>query len=393
VSPATMAEPVHFYPSQPALLYRASRGRGGVRGGGAGEFMGQNRPYGAFITFSLNAPGLPLSNEEKERQRREDERARARTQAESGKPASDQPVGTPREDQPSREEAAAEEAGPGGGMGGGGGRGRGRDRGPRAEIQITDASGKVIRKLREPVKLGLNRVAWDFGREPFRNPENQDPERAFFLGNDSGPNVIPGTYGVVVKYGGHEAKGTLKVEPDPTLKTSEADWRAWDAAITHVGELQNAVADAINRIGATRKDVNQALARLDARDKERERDGGEARGKDDAGKALRQSARDLQKRLSTVERRLYVPPDIKGLVEDDTTALSQVESARRALGTSWEAPSPTAKAYLQETEATVKAALADVNKLYAEDVPAFQKKVADAHLELVASPGPINVGQ
>jgi hypothetical protein len=253
----------------------------------------------------------------------------------------------------------------------------------------------VIRKLREPVKLGLNRVAWDFGREAFRNPENQDPERAFFLGNDSGPNVIPGTYGVVVKYGGHEARGTLKVEPDPTLKTSEADWRAWDAAITHVGELQNAVADAINRISATRKDVNQVLARLDAREKEqRERNGGEARGREDAGdKALRQAARDLERRLSTVERRLYVPPDTKGLVEDDTTALSRVESTRRALGSSWETPSATAKAYLDETDATVRAALADVNKLYAEDIPAFQKKVADARLELVAAPGPINVGQ
>ncbi len=389
VTPATLAEPVHLYTSQPVLLYRYTRGRGGVRGGGAGEFMGQNRPYGALITFSLNAPGLPLADQEKERKRKEDERTRARTQAEAGQPASDQPVGTPREDQPSREEIA-EEAGPGGG----GGRGRGRDRGPQAEIQITDASGKVIRTLREPVKLGLNRVVWDFGRESFRNPESQDPERAFFLGNDNGPNVIPGTYGVVVKYRGHEAKGTLKIEPDPTLKISDADWRSWDAAINQVGELQNAVADSINRIGATRRDVNQVLARLDAREREqRERNGGEARGRDDASKALRQAARDLQKRLSTVERRLYVPPDTKGLVEDDTTALSRVETTRRALTSSWSAPSATTKAYLQESEAAVRSALADVNKLYAEDVPAFQRKVADAKLEMVATPGPINIGQ
>jgi photosystem II stability/assembly factor-like uncharacterized protein len=388
VTAATLAEPVHVYPGQTALLYRYSR-RGGVRGGGAGDFMGQNRPYGALITFSLNAPGLPLPDAEKERRRREDERARTRAQAESGKPASDQPVGTPREDQPSREEAAAEEAGPGGG-GAGGGRGRGRDRGPQAEIQITDASGKVVRKLREPVKLGLNRVVWDLGREAFRNPENQDPERAAFLGNDSGPNVTPGTYGVVVRYGGHEARGTVKVEPDPTLKASDADWRAWDTAVNQVGQLQNALADAINRISATRKDVNQVLARLDERDRERERDG-ETRGKDDAGKALRQSARDLQRRLSMVERRLYVPPDIKGLVEDDTTALSQVESARRAIGSSWQTPSATERAYIQSAEAATRTALADVNKLYAEDVPAFQKKVADAGIGLVAAPGPIEV--
>jgi photosystem II stability/assembly factor-like uncharacterized protein len=381
VTPATLAEPVHLYASQPALLYRVNRGRGGIRGGGAGEFVGENRAYGALITFSVNAPNLPLADEEKERQRKEAERARARTEAGAAdRPATDRPTGTPREDQPSREEAAAEEP-PSGGRGG--------DRGPRAEIRITDAAGKVVRTLREPVKLGLNRVAWDFGREPSRNPEGE--QRFVRPGGDSGPNVIPGTYNVVVKLGAHEAKGTLQVEPDPSLKVSPADWQAWDAAIAQAGHLQDAVADAINRIVATRKDVNLALAKLDARAKERDRDGATHKP-DDAEKALRQSARDLQKKLSTVERRLYVSPDIKGLIEDDTTALSQVENVRRALGSAWETPSPTTRAYLDDADRTVKAALADVNKLYAEDVPAFQKKVVEARIGLLGDQGPINVG-
>ena len=96
-------------------------------------------------------------------------------------------------------------------------------------------------------------------------------------GEDSGPNVIPGTYNVVVKYGGHEAKGTLRVEADPALESSPADWQAWDAAINRAGGYQNAVADAINRIAATRKDVSLVLAKLDAQDKERERDGASQR--------------------------------------------------------------------------------------------------------------------
>ena len=382
VSAATLAEPIHLYPSRPGMLYRAVRGFGGIRGGGAGEFQGKNAPYGAAITFSLNDPRLPLPNDEKERQRKEAERAKARTATApvGDQPASDQPSETPREDVPSRAEVAgAEEAA------------AGERRGPKAEIRITDASGKLVRTLKEPVKQGINRVVWDFGREPFRNPEGED--RGFFFGGGSGPNVVPGTYTVVVKYGGHEAKGTVTVQPDPSLKTTEADWRAWDAATVRVGELQNAVTDAINRLIATRQDVHQVLAKLDARDKEREQQGGEARGKSDADKALRQAARDLQKRLTTVERRFHVPADTKGLVEDETTASSQVSSVRRAIGTSWEAPSDTAKAYLQEAETSARSALADFNKLYAEDIPAFQKKVADAGLGLVTDQGPINIGQ
>jgi hypothetical protein len=385
LTPETLREPVHLYSSQPAMLFRVNRGRGGIRGGGAGEFQGANREYGALITFSVNAPGLPLADEEKERQRKQAARTgqpAAPSQASAGTQATDRPTGTPREDVPAREESASEGAAEGGGRRGGG------DRGPKAEILITDSSGKVIRTLKPSIKLGLNRVAWDFGREPFRNPDNQDENRR--PGGDSGPNVIPGTYGVVVKYGGHEAKGTLRVEADPTLESSPADWQAWDAAINRAGGYQNAVADAINRIAATRKDVSLVLAKLDAQDKERERGGG-PKGGDDAGKALRQSARDLQKKLSAVERRLYGSPDVKGLVEDETTALSKVETARRAITSTWETPSATANAYLDETDRTVREVLADFNKLYAEDVPAFQRKLADAKIGLLSDQGPIEV--
>ncbi len=245
-----------------------------------------------------------------------------------------------------------------------------------------------MRILKPAVRLGINRVVWDFGREAYRNPEGQ--QRFQRPGGDSGPNVVPGTYDVTVKYGGHEAKGTVTVAPDPALKSSPADWQAWDAATVRAGALQNAVADAINRINATRKDVTLALGKLDARDKERERDGGTAKP-DDAEKALRQSARDLQKRLSTVERRLYVPPDVKGLVEDDTTALSQVKNVRRAVGSAWEVPSATTQAYLDEADATVRSVLADFNKLYAEDVPAFQRKLAGARIDLLSDQGPIEI--
>ncbi len=394
VSAATLAEPIHLYPSRPGLLYRAVRGFGGIRGGGAGEFQGMNAPYGAAITFSLNDPHLPLQNDEKERQRKEAQREKARTAtAPVGGPAAERTAGTPREDVPSRAdvEGAEEAAAPAERGGGGGGR-RGEGRGPKAEIRITDASGKLVRTLKPEVKQGINRVVWDFGRESFRNPEGEG--RGGFFGGGGGPNVIPGTYTVVVKYGGHEAKGTVTVEPDPSLKTTEADWRAWDAATIRVGQLQNAVADAVNRLNATRKDVNQALAKLDARDKEREdqQPGVEAKG-DDAEKALRKAARDLQKKITAVERRFQVPSDTKGLVEDETVALSRVGTARRAIGTSWETPSPTAQAYLQEAETSVQSALADFNKLYAEDVPAFQKKLADAKVDLVTDGGPINVGQ
>ena len=45
---------------------------------GAGAFRGQNRAYGALLTFSLNQPGLPVQDEDKERARKEKTREEAR---------------------------------------------------------------------------------------------------------------------------------------------------------------------------------------------------------------------------------------------------------------------------------------------------------------------------
>ena len=381
VTPEALAQPVHLFPSAPALLHRNRQG-GGVRGGGAGEFQGENRPFGAFITYSLNAPGLPVQDEEKERARKEAERTAARAKVQ---PAPERP-GTPvKEDQPPKEEAtgkpappAAEEAG-----------GEGRDKEPKVEIRITDASGKLIRKMDGPAKLGINRTAWDFGRDPFRRPTTDARGRPF--GRDSGPVVGPGTYNVTVKYKDKEAKGTIQVVPDPALTTADADWQAREAAVTRAGQLQNAVADAIGRIGTAKDDVKVVLNKLDARRKERERNAQPgAKKEDDPDKALGKAARDLQKKLTDLEKRFWVTPDTKGIVEDQT-ALTKVEDASRGAESTWGRPSPNTQAYLDEAETDVKAVLADFNKLFAEDVVAFRQKVSEAKIDLLGPQEPIEV--
>jgi len=383
LSAKTMAEPLHVYPIQPAtLIRRAGGGGGGIRGGGAGEFQGENRDAGALIAFSLNAPKLPLPDEDKERARKEADRAAARTRPQ---PVTTNPPGPLKEDAPNPEgvPAAATESMEGGEPGG-----RGAERGPQVEIKISDASGKVIRTFKQPAKLGLNRVVWDLSRDPFRRPPTGERGGGFF-GEDRGPAVPPGTYGVAVKLGDHEGKGTVKVEPDPNAKGSEADWQAREAAVQRVGQLQNAVADAVNRIGATRKDVDLVLAKLDAQDKAR-KDAGEPEPKENPNKPLRQAARDLQKKLSDVERRFYVPPMTKGIVED-RTAQNRLQVANRALAATWDPPSDTVKQYMDQAEAATKDALAAFNKLYAEDVAAFRQKVAAAKIDLLGEMAPIEV--
>ncbi|HYN23155.1 MAG TPA: hypothetical protein VE078_19505 [Thermoanaerobaculia bacterium] len=344
----TMREPVHLYPSSPAWLHDFGAGSGNLRGG-AGEFAAPSRPYGVLLTYSLNAPGLPHPVEEKERERKEKERA---ARAGETKPAAAEEEDKPKE--------------------------------PKVKIQIADASGKVIRTLEAPAKQGLNRTAWDLGRDAWRQPPTDN--RGFPREEESGPEVSPGTYNVTLSYGGKEAKGTVRVVAAPMIENTEADWQTREDAVVHLGRLQEATVEAIERIAAARKDINVVLQKLQPKDKKK----AEGEAKEDPNKPLKDAARDLQKKLTEIEKRLWISPDVRGIVED-RTVLAKIDEAVFPVLSTLGPPSPTARTYLEQAEAAARTTLADFNRLFAEDVAAFRKKVAESKIELLSDQAPITI--
>jgi photosystem II stability/assembly factor-like uncharacterized protein len=445
MSAATLREPLHVYSIAPALQH-GSHQPAGANGAGSGEYNGDNRPYGALITYSLNLPGLPLADDKKERERKEAERAAAKAAASGKAPAAgtssasaagagaggggeeNVPANQPQAGQPPQEpprEAEEEEPAAAGE--------RGRPKEPEVDIRISDASGKTLRTLHGPARLGVNRAVWDFGRDAFKQPPGT--ERGGFRFRESGPEVLPGTYSVVVKYRGHESKGTVRVLPNPSSHAGEADLQANEAMVRRAGELNNALVEAVTRLEAAKADIDVALAKLrraEAQEKEkREAQGGSAgmaggRDEDDdkaaatpkntaatrtnapmrvpaagdaarparkesANQALIRAGRDLQKKLADAERKIAVPPNGKGIV-DDRTALAKVGGVRQRIEGAWARPSASAASELEQAEAMVKAALEEVNRLLAADVADYQRQLAAAKIELLAPGAPIEVG-
>ena len=111
ISAEAMAEPIHLFAMPDAQQYRVKQ-TGASRFPGNGEYRGENRRYGAMLTFSLNADDLEHPNDEIERQRKAARR-------EAGAPEEPPTRG------PEARRAAAGRGGPGG-PGGFGGPGAGR---------------------------------------------------------------------------------------------------------------------------------------------------------------------------------------------------------------------------------------------------------------------------
>jgi hypothetical protein len=81
---------------------------------------------------------------------------------------------------------------------------------------------------------------------------------------------------------------------------------------------------------------------------------------------------------------------MKGLLPDNDLE-SRIGSSARAIGSSWDAPTPAQLATLNLAEKDLRTALDDLNKYLTTDVAAFRAKVRDAKIELLPDYGPLTI--
>ncbi|HSN87094.1 MAG TPA: hypothetical protein VL025_10070, partial [Thermoanaerobaculia bacterium] len=331
MSDQVAAKPLHLFTIADAQQHQFSPDVGGFALGST-EYRAESRPYGAFINVWLNDPTLPHPVEERERERKEKERAAkreaeakapAKATAEHVVPAEERPA--PVKEKVAAQEKTGEEAKEETAEAGDEEK---KDEKPREiEILIADAQGRHVRKFTAPARQGLNRIVWSFNRnayKPFPPPPGAEPNP-----HPGGPEVIPGTYQVTVRFAGREEreeKGTVKVLPDPRTRNTPADWAAREQALERTGVMQDSLATALDRILRTRSDIQAVTALLEKRKKD-EKDRAKATAlaqgqpepvvKDEKPDPLTEAAGKLQKGLTDLEKRLWVPQDTPGILPDN----------------------------------------------------------------------------
>ncbi len=363
LSEATLAEPLHLYEVADAQQHWSAPDVGGF-GPGAGEFRGENRPYGAILTYSLNLPDLPHPDAEKERERKEGKRVEERKTM-TWEPL---PPGPPTEDRPAKPEAPAAEPPAAAAVET---KEEKKKEAEKVQIRITDAAGEVVRVFKGPANQGVNRAVWDFGRQPLRPlPSERPPE-----GEDSGFPVVPGTYQVTVRFRGHEAKGTVRVLPDPRAANTAADWQARDRAVRRAEQIYEQLAEAIDRVRKARGDVDAVVAKVTKPEDPKALEKPEP-------PPLAKTGEKLKEGLTKLEKSLWIPYDTPGIVPDKDV-LSKLWNAASYASSSWEPPSPAHIDYLQKAEAAARRALAEVNRFFDTDVAAFRQEAEAAGARLL----------
>jgi hypothetical protein len=244
----------------------------------------------------------------------------------------------------------------------------------KVTIEVTSSDGKMVRSFQGPGKSGINRTSWNLRYDGPRQLAGDTPSE--FL--PPGPPVLPGTYAVKVKFGGHESTGSVKVDADPRFQIADADRRAKHDMLQLLKQRQNVVVEAVDRLNTAEKALNRVTEQVKSKS-------------DSASKGLAKSAEELQKKLKALKEQFEGPQDIQGFTDSPDAVMSRVGEVYGSLASSWDAPTEGQRTAWRHAEPILQAGLDAVNRFLSQDIAPFRQRASAALLEVFPAIDPLSV--
>ena len=243
----------------------------------------------------------------------------------------------------------------------------------RVQIQILDASGKLIAQLSGPENKGINRAAWNFQeqQEPGRGDEAEPQAGSgMFFGGRGVVTALPGSYTVKIKYEGEEASGTFSVAPDPRFKADLAVLKANHDLAIEARKLSAALTTAQQQIQAAQKAIQTV------------RDYGRA-NRGPKMMDIMKAADDLDKKLKALAETINPTSAKQGMADRSSGLMSQVMGGVSGLSRAGYDPvSQAAKVRYEKAKAKLAEFLPKFNEVFEKDVEAFKVLLKEAGFSL-----------
>lgn len=137
------------------------------------------------------------------------------------------------------------------------------------KLEITTASGEVVRTLDAPTSAGLHHVLWDFRMDaPYSGPaqERQAPQGFGGFGGFGGNNgalVVPGQYTARLTVGGATEERTFTVKKDPELMLTDVQLAELRDVRLRQLRLNATLTMALRQSDDLRSQITQAKAALE----------------------------------------------------------------------------------------------------------------------------------
>lgn len=303
-------------------------------------FNGQNRPFGARITYSISKPMEPRSEAKAD--------PKSGKKAEAPKPAQVQPA----------------------------------TKGDSIKLEVFNPAGKLINTIRQkaPEDMGMQRMTWNLNEQGERQPareRNPGQGRGGF-GGFFGTTVLPGTYKLRLTYAGVKDSAMVTVKADPRFDASPAVLEARYNLAKQLNGYTKVTSQATDRLRESRDLVEDFEKKI----KEAKRN--DLKEAADKTKAMKDS-------INAVFDFILGPEDKRqGITMGETPSrYSFVQTAQQYVARSREAISDTDRRVVKHAEGKIAEILKRVNQFYATTWNDYKALMEKANLSPFKSYEPL----
>jgi len=244
-------------------------------------------------------------------------------------------------------------------------------------VKIYTASGEQIRTLKTLPSKGVNRIIWNLDRKSSAEMTGGwgggqgggGRSRGFF--EPSGGDALPGTYKVVMEYGGESSETSITVHADPRIQPTLSNLEAKDNFLKKVEALSSEVTATTKKLDEAQKVIDKVNSLIKD-------------VKTDEAKALETAAKDIKKKLDAA-REAFTGPKVEGqgIVRNlFPTTMTHLFAPRSYASTSYAAPGATEERLLGHAKEAAAAAIAKVEAFIQGDWKAFEEKVKATPIDL-----------
>ncbi|MEM1134373.1 MAG: hypothetical protein AAGI07_00940 [Bacteroidota bacterium] len=308
-----LSEKVHVYEAPDAYL-AYNREAAGVRFGGNATFAGENRKKGALITFSLKELIAKEDGEE-----------------------------IPEKDS--------------------------------VDVSIMNDDGTMMRSLKMPAVVGMNRFYWELDRAGVRSADTPKKKDAPQPG---GIAILPGNYTVKVSYNDASSETIVKVHPDPRYDIPMTEMVARYKTVNEVLKYSKLATEATDQLREAKETI--ALVKKQYEEKE------EAKEVIEKGTALNE-------KIDALLQTIIPPKDAKGIVYRGNLLSTKIGSAMGYLQGNMGAVNETEKLAVVKAEKALKVTLSPINTFFEQEWNPYQEKVKAIQAPVIKEYKAIDVGE
>jgi photosystem II stability/assembly factor-like uncharacterized protein len=246
----------------------------------------------------------------------------------------------------------------------------------KLKVEVLDKEGKVVRELKVKPKKGLNRIAWDFTRKPFKRP-GRSSRMSFYGGG--GLSVLPGKYTVRFTFGDQKLEKTVTVKKDPRLNIDEKVLGKNFDINMEMGKWFNALSDIHENIEKTKKTI-KTVRKLAGNLEKKE-----------VKKELLKACDELEKKFKSFSKNIFFDRSKQGITDRSDNLMMDIYMTYYGQADAYYPITQAMAHKFKKTQTKVEKTLKEANTLFTTDVANFKKAYEKSGLSLFKAHKPFTL--